>query len=85
MPVWTLIIWLLAGAVAGFITRKSVGGVAPFGSVGDLVIGAAAGVVGGYVAAMFVPATTLGLILTTVAAVVVAVVLILLSGKIKQK
>ena len=85
MPVWTLIVWLVAGAAAGFVTRKSIGGVAPFGSIGDLIISAASGVVGGYIMAMFVPATTLGLILTTVAAVVVAVVLILLSGKIKQK
>ena len=84
MPVWTLLIWLLAGAAAGFVTRKSAGGLAPFGLIGDLVIGSAGGVVGGYIAAMFVPATTLGLILTTIAAVVLAAVLILLSGNIKK-
>ena len=82
MPVWTLFVWLVFGLVAAVVTRKKVGGTAPFGQVGDYVIGAAAGVVGGYLFALFTPPTTFGLLLTIVAAAALAVVLILLSGKI---
>lgn len=84
MPLWTLFIWLIVGAVAAFVTRKTIAGKPPFGAIGDLIVGAAGGVVGGYMLAMFVPATNLGLILSVIAAIVVAVVLIMLSGKIRK-
>lgn len=84
MPLWTLFVWLIVGAIAAFVTRKSIAGNPPFGAIGDLIIGAAGGVIGGYVLAMFVAATNLGLILSVIAACVVAVVLIMLSGKVKK-
>jgi len=84
MPVGVLFVWLIVGLIAAFVTRKSTGGVPPFGLVGDMIIGAAGGVVGGYALALFMPRTNLGLILTVVAAIAVAAILILLSGKIRK-
>jgi uncharacterized membrane protein YeaQ/YmgE (transglycosylase-associated protein family) len=51
MPLWSLIVWLVIGAVAGAVARQVVGGVPPFGRIGDIVLGIAGGVVGGFLLA----------------------------------
>lgn len=77
MALWTLFVWLGVGALAGFLARKIVGGTSPFGMVGDIILGLAGGVVGGYVLALSgLGNTTGGLISTIIAAVVGATVLV---------
>jgi uncharacterized membrane protein YeaQ/YmgE (transglycosylase-associated protein family) len=60
--------------------------VPPYGTVGDLILGIAGGVVGGFLlAASGVPGTIGGLIGTLVTAVIGAVLLIWLSNRLKIK
>jgi uncharacterized membrane protein YeaQ/YmgE (transglycosylase-associated protein family) len=86
MPVWSLLVWLAVGAIAGLLARKLVGGQAPFGLIGDIVLGIAGGVVGGFMLALAgVGATVGGLIGTVITAIIGAVVLIWASNFIKTK
>jgi uncharacterized membrane protein YeaQ/YmgE (transglycosylase-associated protein family) len=86
MPAWSLIVWLVIGAAAGLVARRAIGGTPPFGKVGDMVLGIAGGVVGGFLLALAgVGSTVGGLIGTMVAALVGAVVLIWLSNFIKVR
>jgi len=86
MPVWSLIVWLVIGAVAGLVARNFVGGTPPFGKAGDMILGIAGGVVGGFLLALSgIEGTVGGLLATIVAALVSGVVLIWLSNRIKVK
>ncbi len=88
MPVWTLFVWLAIGAVAGLIARRFIGGVPPFGRIGDMILGIAGGVVGGYILALLGVGgggTVGGLIVTCVAALIGALLLVWLSNLIKTK
>lgn len=77
MALWTLLVWLAVGAVAGLVARKIVGGTSPFGFIGDMILGLAGGVVGGYLMALAgLGNTTGGLIATIITAIVGAVVLV---------
>jgi uncharacterized membrane protein YeaQ/YmgE (transglycosylase-associated protein family) len=81
MPAWPLSIWLALGAVAGLIVRRCVGGVPPFGIVGDAILGTAGGVLGGYGLALLGigGGTVGGLFVTGIAALLGAVMLGALS------
>ena len=86
MPAWSLFVWLVIGAVAGLIARRVIGGVPPFGTAGDVILGIAGGVVGGYGLALLgigSGGTVGGLIATCIAALLGAVVLVGLSNRIK--
>ncbi len=86
MTIGTLLIWLVIGLAVGFVARKMLGGASPFGAVGDIILGGAGGVVGGYLLAYIVkPATVGGLITTYIAAAAGAAVLVWLSGNMKSK
>jgi uncharacterized membrane protein YeaQ/YmgE (transglycosylase-associated protein family) len=86
MPAWSLIVWLAIGAVAGLVARNLLGGTPPFGRIGDLILGIAGGVVGGFLLATTgVGATVGGLIGTMVAALAGALLLVWLSNRIKVK
>jgi len=77
MALWTLIVWLVVGAIAGFLARKIMGGTSPFGLIGDVILGLAGGVVGGYLMALAGLGNTAGgLIATIITAVIGATVLI---------
>jgi uncharacterized membrane protein YeaQ/YmgE (transglycosylase-associated protein family) len=86
MPAWSLIVWLAIGAVAGLVARNFLGGTPPFGKIGDMILGIAGGVVGGFLLALSgVGATVGGLIGTMIAALVGALLLIWLSNFLKVK
>ena len=77
MALWTLLVWLAVGAVAGILARKIMGGTSPFGFIGDIILGIAGGVLGGYLMALVgLGNTTGGLIATIVTAIIGAVILI---------
>jgi uncharacterized membrane protein YeaQ/YmgE (transglycosylase-associated protein family) len=86
MPTWSLFVWLAIGAIAGLVARSIIGGTPPFGKVGDMILGLAGGVVGGYVAALLgigASGTVGGLIVTCVAALAGALLLVWLSNRLK--
>lgn len=86
MPAWSLFLWLAIGAIAGLVARGFIGGTPPFGKIGDLILGIAGGVVGGYLLALLGAGGTLGgLIGTCIAALAGALLLVWLSNRIKVK
>jgi len=86
MPAWSLIVWLAIGAVAGLVARGIIGGRPPFGMAGDIVLGIAGAVVGGFLLALTgLGGTVGGLIGTMVAALLGALLLIWLSNFIKVR
>jgi uncharacterized membrane protein YeaQ/YmgE (transglycosylase-associated protein family) len=86
MPAWSLIVWLVIGAVAGLAARGLIGGTPPFGKAGDVVLGIAGAVVGGFLLALAgVGGTVGGLIGTMITALIGAVLLIWLSNFIKVR
>ena len=86
MPAWSLIVWLAIGAIAGLAARGFIGGTPPFGKVGDIVLGIAGGVVGGFLLALAgVGGTVGGLIGTMITALIGALLLIWLSNFLKVR
>lgn len=88
MPAWSLFVWLAIGAIAGLIARGFIGGTPPFGKIGDMILGIAGGVVGGYIMALLGfggGGTVGGLIITCIAALGGALLLVWLSKLIKVK
>ena len=88
MPAWSLLVWLAIGAIAGLIARSFIGCTPPFGKIGDMILGIAGGVVGGYGLALLGvggSGTVGGLIVTCVAALAGALLLVWLSKRIKVK
>jgi uncharacterized membrane protein YeaQ/YmgE (transglycosylase-associated protein family) len=81
MALWTLIVWLVIGAVAGILARKIMGGISPFGLIGDIILGIA----GGYMIALAgLGNTTGGLIATIITAVIGAVFLVSTTRFLKK-
>lgn len=85
MALWTLLVWLAVGAVAGILARKIMGGTSPFGLIGDMLLGLAGGIVGGYLMALVgLGNTTGGLIATIITAVIGAIFLVWTTKFIKK-
>ena len=85
MALWMLLLWLAVGAIAGVLARKILGGTSPFGFIGDIILGLAGGVVGGYVMALAGLGSTVGgLIATIITAIIGAVVLVWTSKFLKK-
>ncbi len=86
MALWTLLVWLAVGAVAGILARKIMGGASPFGFIGDIILGIAGGVVGGYLMALAgIGNTTGGLIATIITATIGAVILVWSTRFLKKQ
>ncbi len=81
MAVWVLIVWLVVGVIAGFLTRKISKRVSAFGMIGDGILGGAGGVIGGYLVALTAIGSTLGGLILTVASAIACAVLIVWSTK----
>lgn len=77
--VWFLIIGLIAGWLAGKITKGS-----GFGLIGDLVIGVIGAVIGGFLFSLLGLASS-GFIGSLITAVVGAIVLLFIVGWIKKR
>jgi uncharacterized membrane protein YeaQ/YmgE (transglycosylase-associated protein family) len=88
MPTWSLLVWLAIGAIAGLTARSFIGGTPPFGKIGDVILGIAGGVVGGFGLTLLgigAGGTVGGLIVTCIAALAGALLLVWLSNRIKVK
>ena len=77
--VWFLIIGLIAGWLAGKLTKGS-----GFGLIGDLVVGVIGALVGGFLFGL-VGLSSSGLIGSLITAVVGAIVLLFIVGWIKKR
>ncbi len=85
MALWTLFVWLVIGAIAGFLARKIIGGTSPFGLIGDIILGIVGGVLGGYILALAGLGNTVGgLIGTIITATLGAVVLVWTTKFLKK-
>ena len=83
MALWTLLVWLAVGAVAGIVARNIMGGTSPFGTIGDIILGMVGAVVGGYIVALIGFGGTGGIIGSIVVAVLGAMLIIWGARKIK--
>jgi uncharacterized membrane protein YeaQ/YmgE (transglycosylase-associated protein family) len=87
VPLYTLIIWLIIGAIIGFIAPRLFSGQAPGGRLGDFVMAIVGALLGGYGTAMILPAHVQGviggLLATLVSAIVGAVLLIWIARRFK--
>ena len=88
MPVWVLIVWLAIGAAMGFLGRRIVGGQAPGGQLGDLVMGIVGALLAGYGASMALPDSLQGavggLLASLVAAAIGALALVWVARQLKR-
>lgn len=87
MPVWTILVWLIIGAAAGFLAPRIFGGTAPGGQLGDLALGVIGAVAGGYgilLTGLGGGATVGALILTVAGAVIGAALLVWVARQFKK-
>ena len=83
MAIETIIIWLLIGAVAGFLAGLIVKGYG-FGLVGNIVVGIVGAVIGGWLLPRLGLHTGAGIVGEIISAVIGAVVLLLLIGFVRR-
>jgi len=77
MPIWALFVWLLFGAIAGYVASLIAGRPGRYGLVGDIVVGLLGSVIGGYLFSLLdIGPGVGGWIGSLIVAVVGAVVLI---------
>lgn len=84
MPVWSLIVWLVIGALAGFVAQRVMGGKSPGGLLGDLVLGILGAIIGGYGLSLLGISGNGGLIATFIVALVGAMALIWVVRQLKK-
>ena len=85
MPLWTLLVWLLIGAAAGFVAQRIMKGQSPGGLLGDLVLGIIGALVGGYGLALLGISGNGGIVATFIVAVAGAIFLIWLARLIGRR
>lgn len=83
MTVETLLIWLVVGAVAGWLAGLIVKGYG-FGLLGNIVVGIIGAFVGGWLFSYFGVAVGTGLVAAIVSATAGAVVLLVLLGLVRR-
>jgi len=83
MPVETLLIWLLVGAVAGWLAGMIVKG-GGFGLLGDIVVGIVGAFAGGWLLPRLGIQLGVGLVSVIVSATIGAVVLLLILRVIRR-
>lgn len=84
MPLWTLIVWLVLGGLAGFFAQKFLGGRSPFGVAGDVALGLIGAVVGGYGLSLLGIAGNGGLVATFIVALIGAVAILWVVRQLKK-
>jgi uncharacterized membrane protein YeaQ/YmgE (transglycosylase-associated protein family) len=83
MPMETILIWLLVGAVAGWLAGMIVKG-GGFGLLGDIVVGIVGAFVGGWVLAQLGVSLGVGYVSVIASATVGAVLLLLLLRLVRR-
>lgn len=83
MPVETLLIWLLVGAVAGWLAGTIVKG-GGFGLLGDIVVGIIGAFIGGWLLPKLGVSLGVGIVAVIASATIGAIVLLLLLRLIRR-
>ena len=78
-----LIIWLVVGAIAGWLAGQVVKG-SGFGLIGDIVVGIIGAVIAGYVLPRLGIALGVGMVAAIVNAVIGAVILLIIIGLVRR-
>ncbi len=84
MPVYSLILWLVIGAVAGWLAQRILGQVGPYGLVGDIVIGIVGAIIGGYLLGLLGASGGSGIFVSLLTALIGAVLLVWVLHKISK-
>jgi len=83
MDAQTLIIWIVVGAVAGWLAGIIVRG-GGFGLVGNIIVGILGAIIGSWLLGYFGVAFTTGIINTILTAILGAVILLLIVRVVKR-
>jgi uncharacterized membrane protein YeaQ/YmgE (transglycosylase-associated protein family) len=83
MEAYGIIIWLIVGAIAGWLAGLLVKG-GGFGLIGDIVVGIIGAVIGGWLAGTLGISIGSGLVASIVTAVIGAVILLVIVRAIKR-
>ena len=83
IPTETLLVWLIVGAIAGWLAGVIVKG-GGFGLVGDIVVGVVGAFVGGWLLPRFGVHIGVGIVAVIVSATIGAVVLLLIVRLIRR-
>jgi uncharacterized membrane protein YeaQ/YmgE (transglycosylase-associated protein family) len=78
-----IIIWLIVGAIAGWLAGLLVKG-GGFGLIGDIVVGIVGAVIGGWLAGVLGISIGSGLVASIITAVIGAVILLVIVRAIKR-
>ena len=79
----SIIIWLIVGAIAGWLAGLLVKG-GGFGLIGDIVVGIVGGFIGGWLAGVLGITIGSGMIASIITAVIGAVILLVIVRAIKR-
>lgn len=85
MPVYALIVWLVIGAIAGWLAQRILGKVGPFGLIGDIIIGIVGAIIGGYLLGLLGASGTGGILVSFLTALIGAVLLVWVLSKIVKR
>jgi uncharacterized membrane protein YeaQ/YmgE (transglycosylase-associated protein family) len=78
-----IIVWLVIGAIAGWLAGRLVKG-GGFGLIGDIVVGIVGALIGGWLAGVLVISIGSGLIASVITAIIGAVILLVIVRAIKR-
>lgn len=78
-----IIVWLIIGAIAGWLAGRLVKG-GGFGLIGDIIVGIVGAVIGGWLAGMLGISIGSGLIASIITAVIGAVILLVIVRALKR-
>lgn len=85
MPLYTIILWIIIGAVAGWLAQRILGKVGPFGLIGDIVVGLIGAIIGGYILGLLGATGGGGIFVSLLTALVGALALVYVVGLIVKK
>jgi uncharacterized membrane protein YeaQ/YmgE (transglycosylase-associated protein family) len=83
MPVQSVIVWIIVGAIAGFLAGKVVRG-GGFGLIGDIVVGIIGALIAGYLLPYFHIDLGTGFVAAVIDAFIGAVILLIILRLIKR-
>ncbi len=85
MPVYTIFLWAIIGAIVGWQAKRIFGKIGRFGLIGDIIIGIVGAIIGGYLIGLLGATGTGGILVSLLTALVFSVLLIWLYGKVLKK